>query len=179
MPPFCMVFCPAQVSSMHHGFLQWYVSHRPIYTEWVSFVTGYQENKSISYLVLAFTIKSKFIGWFAIRHLVYFEPVSSGMDQARHMLFHIFNICCIESKERDLVKLMRQISPHYFYHSTCRQEDHVNQWPGPSNRFLLRPAMPWYPMLSLAWLRLVYQRMNQFRIHQSDHYRHVLAYPDV
>lgn len=29
MPPFYMVLCPAQVSSMHHGFLQWYVSHRP------------------------------------------------------------------------------------------------------------------------------------------------------
>lgn len=53
-----------------------------------------------SYLVLAFTIKSKFIGWFAIRHLVYFEPMSGGMDQTRHMLLHIFNICCIESRAR-------------------------------------------------------------------------------
>lgn len=86
-------------------------------------------------------------------------------------------------RERELVKFMlisHQISPTlFFYHSTCRQEDHVNQWPGPSNRFLLHPTMPWYPMLSLAWLRLVYQRMNQFRIHQSDHCRHVLAYLDV
>lgn len=143
------------ISSMHHAFLQWYVSHKPC---------------------------SCIHHWKQIHWLVYHQASCIPWTSDE---WHQSNQACVF---RHLECLLYTLVTHtchsciqslVSYHATYQQEDHVNQSPTLSSQFLLHPIMPWYPMLWLVWLDLVYQHLIQFHTRQWDHCLLVLVYLDV